>query len=202
MNLAETCADENPVQFVTDYTVEKNVVSDTRMIQDRLPALQGKMDVSTVYADGGYYGADVQTQTQELEMEMQHGDDWTQSEFGKVAHQRLRDRQPANNCRLSNRSTGDTQRLKSEESRAVCPLSGRHLYGVPIEGNAVNLSWSKLGLSTRRTFSPHRDLWIGEMGPPNVPANLGSEDTSKDFLPRHHIRDGCLGVPYWRFGQR
>ncbi len=74
VNLAETCADENPVQFVTDYTVEKNVVSDTRMIQDRLPALQGKMDASTVYADGGYYGADVQTQTQELEVEIHYTD--------------------------------------------------------------------------------------------------------------------------------
>ncbi|MHB1627894.1 MAG: transposase [Bacilli bacterium] len=74
VNLAETCADENPVQFVTDYTVEKNKVSDIQMIKNQLPVVQEKMDVSEVYADGGYYGADVQTQTQEMEVKMHYTD--------------------------------------------------------------------------------------------------------------------------------
>ena len=58
-NLTETCADENPVQLITDYVVEKNIVADTTMAKEILPHLAEKHGVKDLYVDGGYSGGDV-----------------------------------------------------------------------------------------------------------------------------------------------
>ncbi len=55
VNLAETCAEENPVQIITDYAVDKNTASDTQMLKDRLPVIQEKIKITDLYVDGGYY---------------------------------------------------------------------------------------------------------------------------------------------------
>ncbi len=58
-NLAETCADENPVQIVTDYTFEKNNVADTTMAHESIPRLSKTYGTKELYVDGGYSGEEV-----------------------------------------------------------------------------------------------------------------------------------------------
>jgi hypothetical protein len=55
LNLAETCADENPVQIITDYTLEKNIKTDIEMLKTRLPIIIKNTGVTEIYVDGGYY---------------------------------------------------------------------------------------------------------------------------------------------------
>ncbi|MFZ3130727.1 MAG: transposase [Desulfosporosinus sp.] len=58
VNLAETCADNNPVQVVTDYQVEPNSTSDVKMAEESLTKLQETTPVKNLYLDGGYYSSD------------------------------------------------------------------------------------------------------------------------------------------------
>ena len=62
LNLAETCADENPVQRVTDYVIKNCSVSDTEMVRERLPEIKADTDLTDLYVDGGYYSEDVETE--------------------------------------------------------------------------------------------------------------------------------------------
>lgn len=64
----ETCADENPVQLITDYTVEKNTVSDTEMMKERLPEIQNRTDLTDLYVDGGYFSGEIEEQVQDMEV--------------------------------------------------------------------------------------------------------------------------------------
>jgi len=64
LNIAETCADENPVQIITDYTVEKNRVGDAEMLAKRIPEIQKKMEVTDFYVDGGFFSGEVEKQAQ------------------------------------------------------------------------------------------------------------------------------------------
>ena len=65
VNIAETCADENPVQIITDYTVEKNTVSDTEMMEKRLPEIQKRTELTDLYTDGGYFSGETEKQAQD-----------------------------------------------------------------------------------------------------------------------------------------
>ena len=58
VNLAETCADNNPVQVVTDYQVEPNSTSDVKMAEESLTKLQETTPVKNLYLDGGFYSSD------------------------------------------------------------------------------------------------------------------------------------------------
>lgn len=58
-NLTETCADENPVQFILDYVLEQNVVADTTMAMEAIPHLAENHGVKKLYVDGGYSGENV-----------------------------------------------------------------------------------------------------------------------------------------------
>lgn len=60
-NIAETCAEENPVQLITDYALEPNNVADTTMAKDALPRLADTHGTRELYVDGGYSGEDVHT---------------------------------------------------------------------------------------------------------------------------------------------
>jgi hypothetical protein len=55
----ETCADENNVQIIVDYTVEPNNISDVEIIENRMDTIKDNTDASDIYADGGYYGENV-----------------------------------------------------------------------------------------------------------------------------------------------
>lgn len=74
VNLTETCADENPVQLITDYTVEKNSVGDAQMLAERIPELTEKTDVIDVYVDGGYFSADLEKKAQAAGITMHYTD--------------------------------------------------------------------------------------------------------------------------------
>ena len=55
-NITETCATDNPVQFITDYTLKQNNKNDTEILQERLPGIKKRTQVEDLYVDGGYYG--------------------------------------------------------------------------------------------------------------------------------------------------
>lgn len=73
-NLTETCADENPVQLVTDYTTQNSSASDTEMLQERLPEIKENTDIEDLYVDGGYYGEDTEKMSQEQEVNVHYTD--------------------------------------------------------------------------------------------------------------------------------
>ena len=74
LNIAETCADENPVQIITDYAVEKNRVGDAEILEKRIPEIKSKMDVTDFYVDGGYFSAGVEKQAQDTGITMHYTD--------------------------------------------------------------------------------------------------------------------------------
>ncbi len=55
-NIAETCADENGVQLITDYDLEKNNVEDNTMANESIPRMQDTFHAAELYVDGGYSG--------------------------------------------------------------------------------------------------------------------------------------------------
>lgn len=74
VNLAETCAEENPLQLITDYTLEKNIKSDVEMLKERLPVIKEKTDLSELYTDGGYYSEEVQQTAEDNEVKVHYTD--------------------------------------------------------------------------------------------------------------------------------
>lgn len=74
VNLAETCSDDNPVQFITDYTLEQNIKSDVEMLKERLPVISEKTDLAEIYTDGGYYSEDVQQIAKDNEVKVHFTD--------------------------------------------------------------------------------------------------------------------------------
>lgn len=74
VNLAETCAEDNPVQIITDYALEKNTTSDVEMLKDRLPAIKEKTDVTEIYTDGGYYSEECQQVAGDNEVKVHYTD--------------------------------------------------------------------------------------------------------------------------------
>ncbi|MHB1406886.1 MAG: transposase [Desulfitobacteriaceae bacterium] len=74
VNLTETCADDNPVQIVTDYQVEPNSTSDVEMGKDSLPKLQETTQVKDLYVDGGYYSSDLVKKAEELGVQVHYTD--------------------------------------------------------------------------------------------------------------------------------
>lgn len=55
-NVTETCAPGNQVQLVTDVCVEPNVVSDERILEERLPSIKERTGVEEMITDAGYTG--------------------------------------------------------------------------------------------------------------------------------------------------
>lgn len=65
-NICETCADENPVQMITDYCVEQNIKGDSEMLEERLESIKERTDVSDINIDGAYFGGNTEKSAQEL----------------------------------------------------------------------------------------------------------------------------------------
>lgn len=63
LNLAETCAEENPVQIVTHYDLAPNTTSDIELLKSAIPNLS-EHRVKDVYTDGGYYSPDITEEAQ------------------------------------------------------------------------------------------------------------------------------------------
>jgi len=55
-NVAETCAPENPVQLLTDVSVDRNVVSDDEVLAQRLPGIKERTAVEEMVTDANYTG--------------------------------------------------------------------------------------------------------------------------------------------------
>lgn len=73
LNIAETSAEENPVQFITDYTLKPNCVADTTIIEERLPVIKETYeDLKDLYVDGGYYSSDVVKQSEDLGIDIHY----------------------------------------------------------------------------------------------------------------------------------
>lgn len=53
-NLTETCDPKNPVQLITKVQVTPNKVDDSQLLADAIPNLKERMQVETMFADGGY----------------------------------------------------------------------------------------------------------------------------------------------------
>ncbi|MFZ3100787.1 MAG: transposase [Desulfitobacteriaceae bacterium] len=74
VNFAETCADDNPVQLVTDYQVEPNSTSDVKMADESLTKLQETTPVKDCYVDGGYYSSDLIKKAEGLGVQLHYTD--------------------------------------------------------------------------------------------------------------------------------
>ena len=59
LEIAETTGKENAVQFITDYSVEKNVVNDVDIIQNRVETIKENTGCNELYVDGGFYSPEV-----------------------------------------------------------------------------------------------------------------------------------------------
>jgi len=74
VNLTETCADDNPVQIVTDYQVESNSTSDVKMADESLADLQETTQVKDLYVDGGFYSSDLIKKAEGLGVQLHYTD--------------------------------------------------------------------------------------------------------------------------------
>ena len=72
LNLSETCSIENPVQFITDYTLKKNIVTDIDMLIERLPIIVAQSKVKDLYIDGGYYSERLEEVAEELDVNLHY----------------------------------------------------------------------------------------------------------------------------------
>ena len=75
VNIAETCNENNDVQFITDYDVKPNAASDTGFAEERLPEIKLNFDeVTDVYVDGGYCSTDVSNVAASNDISMHYTD--------------------------------------------------------------------------------------------------------------------------------
>lgn len=61
VNLAETCAKENPFQQITDYTVAPNITTDVTFGEERTPKIKKNTNCNSLTVDGGYFSEKVIT---------------------------------------------------------------------------------------------------------------------------------------------
>jgi hypothetical protein len=61
LNVAETCAPENPVQLLTDISVYPNMMADDVILAERIPEIKDRTGVSELIVDGGYSGEKSET---------------------------------------------------------------------------------------------------------------------------------------------
>lgn len=55
LNIAETCSEKNDIQIITDYNLDKNIISDVELINSRLPKIKENTNCNELTVDGGYY---------------------------------------------------------------------------------------------------------------------------------------------------
>ncbi len=56
LNVAETCAPENPVQLITDISVYPNMTADDVILTERIPEIKERTGVEELIVDGNYSG--------------------------------------------------------------------------------------------------------------------------------------------------
>jgi hypothetical protein len=70
LNIAETCAPENPVQLLTDISVYPNRVADDVILAERLPEIKARIGVEEMVVDGGYSGEKSETACQKESVQL------------------------------------------------------------------------------------------------------------------------------------
>lgn len=127
LNLAETCADENPVQIVTHYHLAPNTTSDVELLKRDLPTL-GQKGVKDLYTDGGYYSHEIAEEAQSQGIEV-HYTDMTgrKDSSGKLPHSdfEIRDNQevlrcPAGQQPMRSEFNAKDKTLSAHFNREVC----------------------------------------------------------------------------------
>ncbi|MGC8604971.1 MAG: transposase [Desulfomonilaceae bacterium] len=71
-NLSETCAKENPVQMIVDYTVEKNIKGDTEMLEERIDRIKERTGLTDLNIDGGYFAGSVEAHSRDIDVQMHY----------------------------------------------------------------------------------------------------------------------------------
>jgi hypothetical protein len=64
LNVAETCAPQNPVQLLTDISVYPNLTGDDAILGERIPEIKARTGVTEMVVDGGYSGEKSETACQ------------------------------------------------------------------------------------------------------------------------------------------
>lgn len=82
-NIVETCSNDNPVQLIADYSLEKNNVADQTMAQNSIPDLAANYDLKDLYVDGGYSGESVHKTASDCGVSM-HYTNMTGKESDKI----------------------------------------------------------------------------------------------------------------------
>jgi len=57
-NISETASPDNPVQMITDVSLEPNINSDVNFLNNRLQGINQKAPLDKLVVDGAYYGTD------------------------------------------------------------------------------------------------------------------------------------------------
>jgi len=57
-NISETASPDNPVQMITDVSLEPNINSDVNFLNNRLQGINQKAPLDKLVVDGAYYGSD------------------------------------------------------------------------------------------------------------------------------------------------
>lgn len=74
VNIAETCNENNGVQYITDYDVAPNIASDVDFAKDRIPVIKTNFEIKDAYVDGGYFGKDVEEVANKNDVTMHYTD--------------------------------------------------------------------------------------------------------------------------------
>jgi hypothetical protein len=64
LNVAETCAPENPIQLLTDISIYPNMTADDAILAERIPQIKERTGVEEMVVDGGYSGEKSETACQ------------------------------------------------------------------------------------------------------------------------------------------
>ena len=70
LEISETCSKDNDVQFITDYAVESNTVSDVEILTGRMEEIRKNTNCTDMYVDGGFHSEDVYDAAKEAGIEI------------------------------------------------------------------------------------------------------------------------------------
>jgi Transposase DDE domain/Transposase domain (DUF772) len=74
VNIAETCNENNDVQYITDYDVAPNIASDVEFAEDRIPIIKANFEMKDTYVDGAYFSKDVEEVANKNDVTMHYTD--------------------------------------------------------------------------------------------------------------------------------
>jgi hypothetical protein len=74
VNIAETCNENNDVQYITDYNIAPNIASDVDFAENRIPIIKTNFEIKDAYVDGAYFGKDVEEMANKNDVTMHYTD--------------------------------------------------------------------------------------------------------------------------------